>query len=755
MRTLFPLWSVVACGAMAALPAGAQQISGRVTDSLGTAIPDARVAVLEANRSTVTDADGHYLVPGLPAGTFGVSVAAIGFAPVVHRVVVRGPVTLDVTLRRSLVELPDVQVTASPLASVSLTSPQPTSILSSETLATAQAPNLGETLEVLPGLRSWSTGPGIGKPVIRGVSGNRVLVLADGQRTETQQWGDEHSPNVETADAERIEVIRGPASVLYGSDALGGVVNVVPRELPDATGRRPLLRGRFIGAYRTASRSPDGALMMEGAQGRVGFRGSLAGRTSDDVRTPRGPLFNSENEALAASGSVGVRGGWGSLVGSYAQRNERIEIHEDPAEDPGATPFQRIADSRARLSLMLPVGAGSRLESHVGFQRNNRREFEEASATDGDVAVGLLSKSYTTDVHYHHPSLGRWVGLVGIQGAINTFDRYGEELLIPESDAYNVGLFAFEQAEYGRVILSAGARFEHRRLQVEDGTVGRETRQVALDRQTRTYNSLTGNLGALYRVTDGVAIVANVGRGFRAPSTFDLFAYGVHEGTLQFDIGDPALGNETSLNTDLAVRIESNTVAGEFAGFVNLVDGFIFPRPTGVFDDDPADPEASGNQEYRISQGDARFVGFEANVDFHPVSWVEVHAGADYVWANNRTLDQPLPWIPPFRATYGVRVVRNPLGPLADGYLSLGGETNARQNRVDPNELSPGVSSPPGYTLVNIGAGFAIPFALRRVSVDLTVSNLFGKTYTRFLSRYREYAVDQGRNLAVRVSTDF
>ncbi|MGH7630880.1 MAG: TonB-dependent receptor plug domain-containing protein [Gemmatimonadales bacterium] len=122
------------------------------------------------------------------------------------------------TLRRSLVELPDVQGTAFPLASASLNSPQPTSVLGSNTLASARAPSLGETLEVLPGLRSWSTGPGIGKPVIRGVSGNRVLVLADGQRTESQQWGNEHSSNGETADAERIEAIRRPASVLYGSD---------------------------------------------------------------------------------------------------------------------------------------------------------------------------------------------------------------------------------------------------------------------------------------------------------------------------------------------------------------------------------------------------------------------------------------------------------------------------------------------------------------------------------------------------------
>lgn len=751
MRTLLALLAVLA----GAAPAAAQEIAGRVTDSLEAPIPEVRVTVIEANRSTDSDAEGHYLVPDLPAGTFGVSFAAIGFAPTVRRVTVRGPVTLDVTLRRSLLELPDVQVTASPLASASLNSPQPIGVLGGDNLTAAQAPNLGETLEVLPGVRSLSTGPGVGKPVIRGVSGTRVLVLANGQRTETQQWGDEHSPSVETADAERVEVIRGPASVLYGSDALGGVVNVVPRELPDATARDPIVRGRVVGGFRSATRSPDGAVMIEGAQGRMGFRGSLSGRTSDDLRTPAGPLFNSENEAISGSGAVGVRGSWGSVVGSYTQRNERFEIHEDPSEEPDATPFQRVTDNRARVSLMLPVGAGSRLETHVGFQRNNRREFEDAAAADDEVAVGLRSKSYTADVHYHHPSLGPWVGLVGVQGIFNTFDRYGEELLIPVSDALNLGVFAFEQAEYGRFILSAGARFEHRRLEVESGAIGRETRQITVAGQTRTYNSLTGNLGALYRMTDRVALVFNLGRGFRAPSTFDLFSFGVHEGTLQFDIGDPTLGNETSLNGDLALRVESGTMAGEIAAFLNAVDGFIYPRPTGVFDDDPADPQASGNQEYRISQGDARFVGFEASLDWHPLSWVELHGGADYVRAQNRTLDQPLPWIPPFRATYGVRLLRDELGPFDGAYVSAGGETNLRQTRVDPNELAPGIESPPGYTLVNLGAGLAIPTARSRVAVDLTVTNLFDKEHTRFLSRYREYALDQGRSFIVRVSTAF
>ena len=216
-----------------------QTLSGTVTDTAGTPLPQVRVTVLEAKRSTTTDPEGHYTLPGLPSGTYGVSFALVGYAPQVHRVTIGDTdVTLDVTMRPTLIELPEVQVTASPLATTSLTSPQPTSLLSSEELQANRSSSLGETISVLPGVRSLSTGNGIGKPVIRGLSSNRVLVVADGQRLENQQWGDEHGPQVEAGEAERVEVIRGPASVLYGSDAIGGVVNVITPPLPDAVGRK-------------------------------------------------------------------------------------------------------------------------------------------------------------------------------------------------------------------------------------------------------------------------------------------------------------------------------------------------------------------------------------------------------------------------------------------------------------------------------------------------------------------------------------
>lgn len=735
--------------------AAAGTLAGRVTDERGQPLDEVRVIVVEAHRSTGTNSDGRYRLDGLPPGTFGVAFDRIGYAPEVRRVTIGDSVvTLDVVMRATAVELPEVQTSASPLASTTLTSPQNVAVLGGRELTGALAPTLGETVAALPGLRSWSTGAGIGKPVIRGLGGNRVLTVEGGVRTETQQWGDEHGPNVEVADAARIEVIRGPQSVLYGSDALGGVVNVVPRDLPDAIGTRPAGRVRAILSYGSNNRSPDGTLILEGASGHVGARLTATGRTAQDVRTADGPLANSGLDAVNGSAAVGWRGQWGSVSATVTRRGERVEIHEDPADDPGATPFQRITDTRVRLAGMATLGGTSRLEVNLGWQRNLRREFEAAGDTEDDVAAGLDARQWLGEVHYHHaPIAGRVVGTIGVQASHSPFDRFGPERLIPVNRSTATGVFAFEEADVGRWHLAAGLRLDWRQLDVDSGFNGRETREILIPAQRRTWTALTGNLGALYRVSDPVAVVLNVGRGYRAPNPFELYAYGVHEGTQEFLIGTPTLANETSLTTDLALRVQSRLVRAEVGGYLTAVDRFIYSQPTDRFDDDPADPEASGLREFVSAQADARLWGVEASVDVHPREWLELIAGLDYTNATNTERGEPLPFIPPFRATYEVRLTSTRSRVLP--WLSLGGETNARQSRPNPFELAPGVPVMDGYTLLRAGTGVVLPARSGVVTVDLVARNLLDARYVRWMSRFREYALDMGRNVVLRVSAEF
>jgi len=394
------------------------------------------------------------------------------------------------------------------------------------------------------------------------------------------------------------------------------------------------------------------------------------------------------------------------------------------------------------------VGA-SHLDVQGSWEHNKRREFEDASAeTAGEVATGLSSTTWTADARLHHAQVGPLTGSIGVSGLHNGFQKFGAQTLIPENRTDNLGVFAFEQASAGRFKLSGGMRYDWRRMDVDDDAV------LGVTAQTRSWSSLVGNAGVLLRLSEPAALVFNVGRGFRAPNAFELFANGVHEGTLAFERGNPDLRTETSLNTDLALRIQGNRVALEVGGFVNLIDNYIYTVPVpGLVD------SASGLQVFDVTQGNATLTGFELSLQYHPTARWHVEGTADYVHGRNTTTDTPLASMPPFRATYRLRYEAPDLTSWAVApYLWVGGETNAKQTRLDPAEADfyakafDGAGfTPMGYTLVNLGAGILFSPGPRPVQLDVQVRNLFDTAYANQLSRIKTNAPMPGMGRTLQI----
>jgi iron complex outermembrane receptor protein len=629
--------------------------------------------------------------------------------------------------------LPTLQITATAVATEARRIAQPTAVLSGAELRRANSASLGETLQEIPGVRSLSMTTGIGKPVIRGLTNNRVVTLANGQRTETQQWGHDHSPNVESADAERLEVVKGPASVLYGSDALGGVVNVVRRPLPVAQPGERVVRGRMASAWNSAALSPSLTLVGEGASaagaGSVGWRLSGTGRRALDLRTPSGPVSNTGNVTGYTEGALGWNGVRADVTATGSLRDERIQVADDPVTSPDYTGRQQIRTTRGTVDANLHRG-GQRLQLQVGVEQNRRAEFGDERTRD--ISLGLLSGTTSGFLHWHHTPFGGATGVIGIAVQDTRFTTFGNETLIPDNRARALGVYALEQRTVGDLALSAGVRQDWRTLSTPGNRV------LELPPTDRAFSATTGTVGAVYRPTAPVSVAVNVARGFRAPSASDLFANGFHEGTRAFEIGRADLRVESSVNLDAALRLRTSRVTGELTGYVNRIRDYIYLTPVGL--------PGRALDSLQIEQGNARLVGAEAGATVALTRTLSLQGTADVVHATNTSDNTALPFVPPPRAVLTVRWDEKAPGRHA----SLSSEWNARQTRTFRDDFAPA-----SWGVVSATSGWSRPTPRGLVHVDLSVRNVFNTRYRDFMSRYKEFADAAGRAVMLRLSADF
>ncbi len=709
-------------------------LSGAVVNDEQAPLANANVSIPALHRTAVTDTAGKFVFENLSAGIYAVRITTIGYGAETRTVTLAaGDATLNVALQSTPLEVSGVTVTAKPQPTDVLTSPQSVSVVEGRQLDRQRGQNIMKAIENSPGVSLLTTGAGIAKPVIRGLTSQRVLVVTDGVRQEGQQWGDEHGPEIDPLDVEKIEVVRGPGSVLYGSDALSGVVNIVKPEIPISRDGRPVFGGNLLMNGFFNNRQKNGALSLYGGGRTGGFRANVSGMDATNITTPEGRLYNSGQKEANGSGALGAKGDWGYLVLDYRHFYQRIEIHEDPAEDPAFTGFQKVRHDQAHLHADFPFPK-FRLEVNGGWQRNNRREFEEKDSPE--PGLNLLLHTLTLDVKAHHQPMGPVFGTVGFSVMNQKNETLGEEKLIPAFDELNFAGFLYEELGLKDVTLSGGFRLDSRSVDVK------ENEDLGVAAQTRDYSAVTGSAGLAWRVRGGpLAFAFNVGRGWRAPTEFELFANGVHGGTGRFEVGDATLKPEASLSTDMALRYASRRAQGEVSVFRNKINPYIFPSPTGETDPD------SGFPMFVNRQADATLVGAEFSMQAQVAKWLILNAGVDVVRGTNNATQNPLPLMPPYRLKLGARLTK---ASRWNPYFSTNARIVAAQDRVAPLE-----TMTEGYRLMDVGLGWEVPMGGRRATFDLAVENLFDRAYVDHLSRYKTYALNPGRDVTLKVSVPF
>ena len=639
----------------------------------------------------------------------------------------------------------------------------PAGIVDRNALRMTPATNIVDAVAKLPGVAQVSTGSGISKPVIRGLGYNRVVVVADGVRQEGQQWGDEHGVEIDGNAVSSVEVLKGPASLLYGSDALAGVLKLNTDPVV------PL--GKMRLNVNTEYHSNSGLVNYSFNYGgnkqgwawniRYGDKFAHAYKTPGDGYVP-----NTQFRERALSGMLGVNKTWGHtrLIGSYFHVTPSIaEGERDPQtgelEQPYADaktyhhglPYQQVYHYKAVLDNAVYLGEG-RFNAVLAYQQNRRQEFEEPDE------YGLYLKLHTVNynIHYVTRRLGEdWRITSGVSGMWQRSLNEGDEFLIPDYSLFDFGAFVTTTANVGRWALNGGLRFDNRHLDSRELMDDGDLRFQAFK---RNFNGFTASVGAVWHATDHLDLRANAARGFRAPNISELASNGVHEGSLRYEVGNRDLKPEFSLQFDLGAELTTSWLDAQLSLFSNRIDNYIFIHRSGEVIDDEF-------MTYRYDSGDAQLLGGELALDIHP--WHFLHLGTSFSLVNAVQLHQPeeskyLPFTPAPRWQSDIKwEILHDGRVLNNAFVSLGVDYNFKQDhyyRADDTE-----TATPAYCLLNAAIGTDIMCKGRRVAcLSLIGTNLTNKAYQNHLSRLkytdvnpvtgRQGVLNMGRNIIVKLA---
>ncbi|HEU4997141.1 MAG TPA: TonB-dependent receptor [Gemmatimonadaceae bacterium] len=721
-------------------------VSGQIRDRAGRPISGATVSIVELKRGATTDRDGRFLLSDVPAGNYTLTARHLGFAPAAQSIrVSSAAIELSVTLREDVARVEPLNVTATRTPISEGDSPLASVVLSGDEVHQEGNVSLAHSIAKLPGVRSVTSGQQIGKPMIRGLFGPRVLVLTDGSRLEDYSWSDEDGPSLDARIADHIEVIRGPASVLYGSDALSGVVNVIPSELsysPDGSSTRNEALEVYGGSGNIEL---GGAALVNGSWANKAWRVMGTGRFSQNYQTPDGEMPNSSFFAVNGEAAFGIRHAAGSTTfrgAHYGGEFHLLEASGPEPGDPDGGPVRQVLDDRLQITDDRLAG-GMRLETKVQLQRHGLSEVSDdcvpppgqttCTKVKDQQAFGLALNTAAVEMLAHHGNTAGLAGTVGVSGMAQLSSSSGPIFLVPGATVISGAGFAFEQYSAGRVAFVAGVRADERSLSSEARP------EISRAADSRSWSALSGDVGVIVHLTPHLAANANFGTGWRAPTLFDLYANGPNQADVRYEVGDPTLGTEQSRTLDASLRWSSDRFRMSVTAFDNLVDDFIFTNPTGAVQ--------NSLPVFQHTQTNARLSGGEATVEAQVTSALVLRASHDRVQGDERDNEIPLPLMPPPRTIVGAEIATSDRGAFR--HVRLGGEVeiDQKQTRLNPNDFATD-----GFSLVNLDLSFEHPLRGRPGRFDVVVRNALNTSYRDFLSRFKTFATAPGVSVVVKAS---
>ncbi|ANM29320.1 hypothetical protein ABI59_06505 [Acidobacteria bacterium Mor1] len=700
----------------------AAEVSGRVLSPDGSAVSDATVTLVELNRRTDVDDQGRFSFSDVPSGDYHVLARSSLFGGKVAEVSVNGgDAELELTLDRSQ-HRERIVVTSTRSGRGTGEVVSPVNVMDRSEISQQGGLTLGETLSSQPGLRSTGFGPGAGRPIIRGQDAGRIRVLEGGVDVgDASTTSPDHAVSSDIATAQQIEVVRGPATLLYGSSAVGGVVNILDNRVPSYV-PSDSLSGSVELRYGSAAEEQTGAVVLDGGiqtGGRTSFAWHVdaVSRETEDVdipgqgvqgdpESPFGTLPNSSVESETITAGVSAVGDWGFFGVSVREFDTDYgipaELEEEEEEesifsrnvgvDSGGDGIRIDMEQKrfdVRSSFNLAEGA---LFDTFDF-RAGVTDYEHAELEGAEVGTEFFTEAVDARFELKHGAGKRLSGVIGLQVSERDLEAIGAEAFLPESQTESVALFALERLEQEKVHYEFGLRLENQESTTEATTAAEAD---CLNPTSRNFDNLSGSFGAVWLPGPDFSLGATVTHAVRAPGAEELFSCGPHVATLSFEVGDPNLRNETARGLDVSLRKRTGRLTGELNVFMTQYDNYIYELATGGIED--------GLPVFQFTQADAEFRGFELSGLFELLHGdghdLDLEFVGDTVRGELRDGGMNLPRIPATSLGVGIRYRGQNL------YANAHVRQFDDQDRISMNE-----TRTEGYTLINAAVGYRFSHA--------------------------------------------
>jgi len=777
--TLFILPMILYIPAVhASTPAGS--ISGRVLNRDGEPLSYANIVLEGLEIGTMSMKDGTFNLENISPGRYRISVSYVGYRGESRLIRVRAGEEAEVQFRleQSAFQMEPVVVTGSPIPSSPKNSPLDISYIAGRDKLRLQSASLGKTIEDIPGVTNMSTGGVSGKPVIRGHTGERIRILADGISQEYQQYGERHAPNIDPFNFERVELIKGASSLLYGSDALGGVVNLISLKPQFGSPESPYWGGRLMTRWNSGNQEKSAGLRLKTGSEKVGFHGSFVARRAGNFKTPQAATFSesgapgdpkftgeidhTDYEQYTGSMSFGYISDAGIVNGSY-----NYWMNENNYILPTGKPIGLGLQNQIVSAKGFFQTAGVIIKPKFSYQRNRRRATAPGVSREfisDSTRVDLKLDVYTMRVDLEHRDTGNFSGTVGTEIRHYRHENMGLVPLQPTGQYTNAAAYIFEEITLESYNINAGLRFDYRNQEFYASDVNP---LLPADSENEYFN-IASSLGASRPLGENLTLVANLNQGFRIPSFFNSYVYGLHGGVFAFQIGNPDLRPEKSINISSGLRLSMDGAEGSITGYIDYIKDYIYlyDAPEHTL----APPPAEYEFVFAHDQDDARIMGMDVHAGIKPYGWLQLSGNLSLITSEFMAgphTGRSLPLMPAAKADAMVRVILPVMGRIKDSNLHLKLRYTSDKEAAGVYEpfgqfddgIGPdipfGVASTGSYTLLDAGAGFDVDFGDASIKVDVDINNLTDEVYRDFLDTYKGYLLGPGRSVSVTVNMPF